>query len=53
MTGKRLAVVTGGMGGMGGSISTKMADAGYRGAVTYSPLNTQGKIWPGEVGGRR
>ena len=33
----RIAVVTGGMGGLGESISTKMADAGYKVVVTYSP----------------
>ena len=36
---KRVAVITGGMGGLGETISTKMADAGYRVAVTYSPSN--------------
>ncbi len=41
MTDKRLAIVTGGMGGLGESISTKMADAGYRVVVTYSPSNTK------------
>ena len=42
---KRIAVVTGGMGGLGESISTKMADAGYRVVVTYSPQNTKYKAW--------
>ena len=32
-----IAVVTGGMGGLGESISTKMHAAGYRVAVTHSP----------------
>jgi acetoacetyl-CoA reductase len=45
MTDERLAVVTGGMGGLGESISTKMADAGYRVVVTYSPANTKWKQW--------
>ncbi len=45
MSEKRLAVVTGGMGGLGESISTKMADAGYRVVVTYSPSNTKWKSW--------
>ncbi|MGA7983876.1 MAG: acetoacetyl-CoA reductase [Burkholderiales bacterium] len=53
MTDKRLAVVTGGMGGLGESISTKMADAGYRVAVTYSPSNTKWKSWLEEMKGRR
>jgi acetoacetyl-CoA reductase len=42
---ERLALVTGGMGGLGESISTKMADAGYRVVVTYSPANTKWKQW--------
>lgn len=45
MSEKRLAVVTGGMGGLGESITTKMADAGYRVVVTYSPSNTKWKSW--------
>jgi acetoacetyl-CoA reductase len=49
---QRLAVVTGGMGGLGESISTKLADAGYRVAVTYSPSNTKWKTWLGEMKGR-
>ena len=36
---KRVALITGGMGGLGETISTKMADAGYQVAVTYSPSN--------------
>jgi 2-hydroxycyclohexanecarboxyl-CoA dehydrogenase len=52
MASKRLAVVTGGMGGLGETISTKMADAGYRVAVTYSPSNTKYKAWLEEMKGR-
>jgi acetoacetyl-CoA reductase len=52
MTEKRLAVVTGGMGGLGESISTKMADAGYKVVVTYSPSNTKWKSWLEEMKGR-
>ncbi|MGH8737317.1 MAG: acetoacetyl-CoA reductase [Burkholderiales bacterium] len=52
MTDKRLAIVTGGMGGLGESISTKMVDAGYRVAVTYSPSNTKWKSWLEEMKGR-
>ena len=37
---KRVALITGGMGGLGETISTKMATAGYSVAVTYSPSNT-------------
>ncbi|HKW36762.1 MAG TPA: acetoacetyl-CoA reductase [Burkholderiales bacterium] len=42
---KRLALITGGMGGLGEIISTKMADAGYRVAVTYSPANRGAEAW--------
>jgi acetoacetyl-CoA reductase len=41
----RTAVITGGMGGLGGSISSKMHDAGYRVAVTHSTGNTKTKDW--------
>jgi acetoacetyl-CoA reductase len=51
MAGK-VAVVTGGMGGLGESISTKMADAGYRVVVTYSPSNTKYKSWLDEMKGK-
>ena len=50
--GKKVAVVTGGMGGLGESITTKMADAGYRVVVTYSPSNTKYKAWLEEMKGR-
>ena len=49
MVQKQLAVVTGGMGGLGESISTKMADAGYKVVVTYSPSNTKYKSWLDEM----
>ena len=42
---KRVALITGGMGGLGETISTKMADAGYRVAVTYSPSNKIAAEW--------
>ncbi|MGE5337878.1 MAG: acetoacetyl-CoA reductase [Gemmatimonadota bacterium] len=41
----RVVLVTGGMGGLGETISTKMADAGYKVAVTYSPGNTKHDQW--------
>lgn len=41
----RLAMITGGMGGLGETISTKMADAGYHVAVTYSPSNKVVDQW--------
>ena len=44
----RTAVITGGMGGLGDSISTKMHAAGYRVVVTHSPGNTKAKDWLAE-----
>jgi len=52
MAKQRIAVVTGGMGGLGETISTKMVDAGYRVVVTYSPSNTKFKSWLEELKGR-
>src|SRR6266850_7324931 len=49
---KRLALITGGMGGLGETISTKMADAGYRVAVTYSPSNKTVDKWLAEMKAR-
>jgi acetoacetyl-CoA reductase len=42
---KRVALITGGMGGLGETISIKMADAGYSVAVTYSPSNKTSGEW--------
>ena len=44
-TQRRVVLVTGGMGGLGETISTKMADAGYRVVVTYSPGNNKHAEW--------
>jgi acetoacetyl-CoA reductase len=44
-TTKRLAVVTGGMGGLGEAICIKLAGLGYTVVTTYSPSNTRGKEW--------
>ena len=52
MAQQRIAVVTGGMGGLGETISTKMAGAGYRVVVTYSPSNTKYRSWLEEMKGR-
>ena len=52
MAKQRVAVVTGGMGGLGETISTKMADAGYRVVVTYSPSNTKYRSWLEEMKSR-
>jgi acetoacetyl-CoA reductase len=42
---QRIALITGGMGGLGESISTKMHDAGYRVVVTHSPGNKTATQW--------
>jgi len=42
---KRIAVVTGGMGGLGEAISMKLHDAGYAVVVTYSPNNAGADDW--------
>ena len=42
---QRVVLVTGGMGGLGETISTKMVDAGYKVVVTYSPGNTKHAEW--------
>ena len=51
-TKQRVVLVTGGMGGLGETISTKMADAGYKVAVTYSPGNTKHAEWVAGMKGR-
>jgi acetoacetyl-CoA reductase len=51
MTQQRVVLVTGGMGGLGETISTKMVDAGYRLAVTYSPGNKTHKEWLAQMKG--
>jgi acetoacetyl-CoA reductase len=52
MTQHRVVLVTGGMGGLGESISTKMADAGYKVVVTYSPGNTKHGEWVADMKAR-
>jgi len=42
---KQLALVTGGMGGLGEAISVKLVDAGYTVAVTYSPNKAGVERW--------
>jgi acetoacetyl-CoA reductase len=42
---QRTALITGGMGGLGETISTKMHDAGFKVAVTHSPGNATAKNW--------
>ena len=48
----RVVLVTGGMGGLGETISTKMADQGYRVVVTYSPSNTTYAEWTSGMKGQ-
>ena len=48
----RVVLVTGGMGGLGETISTKMVDAGYKVAVTYSPGNTRHGEWVAQMQAR-
>jgi len=52
MSKQRVALVTGGMGGLGETISMKMGDAGYRVAVTYSPGNTKHREWVDDMKSR-
>jgi acetoacetyl-CoA reductase len=42
---KRVAVVTGGMGGLGDAICTRLFRAGYRVVATYSPHNRSAGEW--------
>jgi acetoacetyl-CoA reductase len=49
---KRIALITGGMGGLGETISTKMADAGYQVVVTYSPSNKTSGEWLKQMEGK-
>ena len=43
--GQRVAVVTGGMGGIGEAICVKLADAGHKVVATFSPGNTKSGEW--------
>src|ERR1700681_2695350 len=42
---KRIALVTGGMGGLGEAICIKLAALGYTVVTTHSPGNTKVKAW--------
>src|ERR1035437_9428191 len=41
----RVALVTGGMGGLGEAVCIKLAALGYQVVTTYSPGNTKSKEW--------
>jgi acetoacetyl-CoA reductase len=45
---QKIALVTGGMGGIGETICTRLADAGYKVALTYSPHRTGTADWLAE-----
>src|SRR5215218_816899 len=49
---QKVVLVTGGMGGLGETISTKMVDAGYKLAVTYSPGNKSHAEWVAQMAER-
>jgi acetoacetyl-CoA reductase len=46
---QRVAIVTGGMGGLGEAICTKLAKMGIKVVVTYSPTNTKSADWLAEM----
>jgi acetoacetyl-CoA reductase len=46
---QRLAVVTGGMGGLGEAICIKLSAMGYKVVATYSPGNTKSAQWLDEM----
>jgi acetoacetyl-CoA reductase len=46
---QRVAVVTGGMGGLGEAICIKLAGMGYRVIATYSPGNKKSGEWLGDM----
>ena len=48
MAAKRVVLITGGMGGLGDSISTKMHAAGFKVVVTHSPSNKTAAQWVAE-----
>jgi acetoacetyl-CoA reductase len=48
---QKVALITGGMGGLGETISTKMSGAGYRVAVTFSPSNRTADEWLARMSG--
>jgi NAD(P)-dependent dehydrogenase (short-subunit alcohol dehydrogenase family) len=49
---QRIALVTGGMGGLGEAICMKLEKMGIKVVVTYSPGNTKHKEWLKEMEGQ-
>ncbi len=47
--GQRVAVVTGGMGGLGEAICIKLSGMNYKVVATYSPGNTKHGEWLAEM----
>ena len=45
----RVALVTGGMGGLGEAVCIKLAALGYQVVATYSPSNTKAAEWLGTM----
>ena len=45
----RVAVVTGGMGGLGEAICMKLSKMGYQVVATYSPGNSKHAAWLAEM----
>ncbi|MGJ7510288.1 acetoacetyl-CoA reductase [Variovorax sp. GT1P44] len=52
MSKQRVVLVTGGMGGLGETICAKLADAGYKVVVTYSPGNGKHAEWVADMKSR-
>ena len=52
MAKKRIALVTGGMGGLGEAICMKLADQGDTVVTTYSPGNTKAQQWLADMNAR-